>query len=89
VFANAIADSGKGIYMKINNIQVLDNPHIDKLCVIIPSYNEEGAITDVLIKWISLLNKLDINYTIRIYDASHDKTPVILEKFDEKNKSIQ
>ena len=44
-----------------------------ELCVVIPVYNEQGAIGDVLSKWDAALRKLCCDYVIRPYnDGSRD-----------------
>jgi dolichol-phosphate mannosyltransferase len=54
-------------------------PKID-LCVVMPVYNEEGAIAAVLAKWVKELDTLNINYQIHPYnDGSKDNTAAILE----------
>ncbi|MDP7319732.1 MAG: glycosyltransferase family 2 protein [Bacteriovoracaceae bacterium] len=51
------------------------------LSIIIPVYNEEGAIESVLRQWHEELDKLDIDYQICAYnDGSKDQTMTILNK---------
>lgn len=53
-----------------------------KLIVIMPVYNEEGAIGPVLEKWVSALNSLDLkdSFQIHVYnDGSKDRTAEILQ----------
>ncbi len=50
------------------------------LTVIIPVFNEEGSIKQVITDWISILRKLGIDFTIRVYnDGSTDKTMEVLK----------
>ena len=59
----------------------------DSLAVIIPVYNEEGAIANVLSKWCSALESLNIDYHIHAYnDGSKDNTDKILMEFEAKAK---
>lgn len=47
----------------------------DRLCVVMPVYNEEGAIGSVLEKWATALDALGIDYLIRPYnDGSRDSS---------------
>ena len=55
------------------------------LAIIIPVYNEEGAIETVIDKWTQELDKYEIDYNICAYnDGSKDKTAEILEKISSK-----
>lgn len=52
------------------------------LCVVIPVYNEEGAIENVLRKWTGMLDGLGIRYEIHAWnDGSRDSTGSILARF--------
>lgn len=54
---------------------------MENLAVVMPVYNEEGAIGIVINKWIDELNKLQIEYNIFAYnDGSKDNTATILEE---------
>ena len=58
---------------------------MENLAIIMPVYNEEGAIEGVINDWTNLLNDLKINYTIFAYnDGSKDNTSSILHKLKEK-----
>lgn len=52
----------------------------ESLAIIMPVYNEEGAISDVLADWITMLDALsDVRYQIHVYnDGSKDGTAMIL-----------
>lgn len=53
----------------------------EKLAIVIPVYNEEGAIATVLQKWVCKLDSMGITYSINAYnDGSKDHTAEILEK---------
>jgi glycosyltransferase involved in cell wall biosynthesis len=57
----------------------------EKLAVVIPVYNEEGAIAAVLEKWIDKLDRMGIFYTINVYnDGSKDHTAEILFQYAQK-----
>lgn len=52
----------------------------DKLCVVMPVYNEEDAIGPVLKKWTVALDALSIDYVIRPYnDGSKDKSLQVMQ----------
>lgn len=56
-----------------------------ELAVVMPVYNEEGAISNVVSKWISMLDTLNIDYNIFAYnDGSKDNTVPILKELSEK-----
>ncbi len=60
-----------------------------QLAVIMPVYNEEGAIKDVVEKWTQELNKHRINYNICVYnDGSKDNTAKILEELVHKEPRL-
>jgi len=64
----------------------------DSLAVIMPVYNEEGAIVAVLDQWLKMLDGLiDADYQIHVYnDGSKDGTKEILARYVEgkQNKLI-
>ncbi|MBQ6339103.1 MAG: glycosyltransferase family 2 protein [Kiritimatiellae bacterium] len=52
----------------------------DKLCVVMPVYNEEDAIGPVLQKWSAVLGDIGMDYTIRPYnDGSKDNSLVVMK----------
>jgi glycosyltransferase involved in cell wall biosynthesis len=52
-----------------------------ELSVIMPVYNEEGAIETVLAQWIGPLRSLGVRFEIRAYDdGSRDRTGAILAR---------
>ena len=54
---------------------------MEKLAVVMPVYNEEGAIGAVINKWMEKLDKLQIDYNIIAYnDGSKDNAAEILEE---------
>ena len=54
----------------------------DRLCVVMPVYNEEAAIGGVLEKWAKALNALKIDYVIRPYnDGSKDASLAVMREF--------
>ena len=60
------------------------------LKVIIPVYNEEGAINAVIEDWTSTLTKLNINFKIVTYnDGSKDKTLSYLKALEKENANLQ
>ena len=51
------------------------------LCVVVPVYNEEGAIENVLREWTAMLDGLGISYEIHAWnDGSRDATGAILAR---------
>jgi len=62
----------------------------EKLHIIIPVYNEEGAIDDVINDWTHTLSSLHINYTIYTYnDGSKDNTLTMLQKLAKENEHLR
>ena len=52
----------------------------ERLCVVMPVYNEQDAIGPVLEKWSKALDALQIDYTIRPYnDGSKDNTLAVMK----------
>lgn len=52
----------------------------EKLCVIMPVYNEQAIVGVVLSKWVRALDELDIDYVIRpCDDGSKDATLSVLQ----------
>lgn len=61
----------------------------EKLCVVMPVYNEEAAIGSVLQKWDDALSALGIDYEIRPYnDGSKDNSLAVMRKVAEGRKTI-
>ena len=61
----------------------------ERLCIVIPVYNEEAAIGAVLAKWSAELDRLGIDYTIRPYnDGSKDSSLAVLRAAAERNARI-
>lgn len=59
------------------------------LAVIIPVYNESGAIAKVINKWNTELLKTRINFKIYVYnDGSKDNSLEILRKLNKTNKNL-
>ena len=51
----------------------------DRLCVVMPVYNEQEAIGPVLAKWAKALDGLGVDYTIRPYnDGSKDNSLAVM-----------
>lgn len=52
----------------------------ERLCVVMPVYNEQDAIGPVLEKWTKALDALQVDYTIRPYnDGSKDNTLAVMK----------
>ena len=52
----------------------------DRLCVVMPVYNERDAIGNVLVKWDDELRRLGIDYEIRPYnDGSKDDSLAVMQ----------
>ena len=59
------------------------------LKIIIPVYNEEGAITEVISDWTSTLEKLKIDFLIYVFnDGSKDNTLEILQDLSKNNDKL-
>lgn len=59
------------------------------LSVVMPVYNEEGAIAEVVREWLDVLERLQVDYELRIYDdGSRDQTASILERLAEADPRI-
>lgn len=53
----------------------------ERLCVVMPVYNERDVIGGVLKKWATALNRLKIDYAIRPYnDGSKDDSLAVMQK---------
>ena len=61
----------------------------DKLCIVIPVYNEQEAIGQVLVKLDCALAALGIDYVIRPYnDGSKDNSLAVMRKIAESKQQI-
>lgn len=61
----------------------------DKLCVVMPVYNEQDAVNTVLEKWDDALSALNIDYCIRPYnDGSKDNSLAVMRKIAESKNRI-
>lgn len=61
------------------------------LSIVMPAYNEEGCVNNVVTKWTDLLNKYFKDENVKlivINDGSKDKTGAILDELSEKNKQL-
>jgi glycosyltransferase involved in cell wall biosynthesis len=60
-----------------------------ELVLIMPVYNEEGVIVEVLNQWLQALNELKIDFVIHAFnDGSKDSSLAILKHLEEKNDRI-
>jgi dolichol-phosphate mannosyltransferase len=60
-----------------------------ELTVVVPVYNEEGAIAGVLAEWAVALERLEIDYRLAVYDdGSRDGTPRILGDLAERDRRL-
>lgn len=60
-----------------------------ELAVVMPVYNEEGAIHGVINKWTQELLRLGIDFKIHAYnDGSRDNTLSILNRIANENKNV-
>lgn len=61
----------------------------ERLCVVMPVYNEEAIIGAVLEKWIGELDRLGIDYVIRPYnDGSKDGSLAVMREVAAKHPRI-
>lgn len=59
------------------------------LAVVMPVYNEEGSIANVVKKWTDSLEKLRIDYRLSVYnDGSRDSTEQILAGLSARNPRL-
>lgn len=62
---------------------------LERLCVVMPVYNEEAAIGAVLEKWTVELDRLGIDYVIRPYnDGSKDGSLAVMREVAAKHPRI-
>ena len=62
----------------------------DRLCVILPVYNEEAVVGDVLRKWDAELGRLGIDSVIRPYnDGSKDASLRVMRDFAATHKRVE
>ncbi len=62
---------------------------MEKLAVIIPVYNEQGAIGEVLTNWVLELRRLNISFSIFAFnDGSKDNTPSIIREHAQRFPEI-
>ena len=60
----------------------------EKLCVVMPVYNEREAIAPVLEKWVVALDELGVDYVIRPYnDGSKDDSLAVMREVAERLNS--
>ena len=60
-----------------------------ELAVVVPVYNEEGSISDVVKKWTNTLDRMKIDYRMSVYDdGSRDATGKILERLSKSNPRL-
>ena len=65
------------------------NEKNERLCVVMPVYNEQEAIGPVLRKWDSMLKGIGIDYEIRPYnDGSRDDSLVVMRKIGESLEKV-
>ena len=65
------------------------NEKKERLCVVMPVYNEQDAIGPVLCKWDTMLKGLGIDYEIRPYnDGSRDDSLSVMRKIGESLEKI-
>jgi len=58
-----------------------------ELAIVIPVFNEEEVIEQVLERWTQVLDSLPIEYQIHIYDdGSTDQTPYFLQKWSDRSQ---
>jgi glycosyltransferase involved in cell wall biosynthesis len=70
-------------------MEAATTPPEKELTVVVPVYNEEGAIAAVLASWAVDLERLGIDYRIAVYDdGSRDGTPRILGDLAERDPRL-
>jgi len=59
------------------------------LSLVMPTYNEEGAIEGVVVAWDEELARLGVSYEVRVYDdGSRDRTGELLERVAGKRPRV-
>lgn len=62
----------------------------EKLCVVMPVYNEEAAIGGVLEKWVGALDRMGLDYVIRPYnDGSKDGSLAVMRTAAERFPTVE
>ncbi len=62
----------------------------ERLCVILPVYNEEAVVGDVLREWDEELERLGIDYVIRSYnDGSKDESLRVMREFADAHRRVE
>jgi glycosyltransferase involved in cell wall biosynthesis len=70
-------------------MEAATHPTEAELTVVVPVYNEEASIADVLASWSSDLKGLGVRYRIAVYDdGSRDRTPRILEELARRDEHL-
>lgn len=60
-----------------------------ELIIIMPVYNEEGSIEEVVEKWIALFRAEGIDFELQVYnDGSKDKSAVLLDRLANEFKEL-
>lgn len=73
----------------MENGQYLKCPQKVDLAIVMPIYNEEECIVEVINSWLNTMNELKIEYKIiAINDGSKDGTETQLNKFNNNEKII-
>ncbi len=68
----------------------MQDPTSDRLCVILPVYNEEAVVGDVLRKWDEELGRLGIDSVIRPYnDGSKDGSLQVMKDFAVAHRRVE
>ncbi len=66
------------------------DPTPERLCVILPVYNEEAVVGDVLRKWDEELGRLGIDYVLRPYnDGSKDGSLQVMKDFAVAHRRVE
>lgn len=59
------------------------------LSLVMPAYNEEGAIAGVVEEWVAELERLGLDYEVRVYDdGSRDRTPELLDELARRHPRL-
>ena len=59
------------------------------VCMVMPVYNEEVCVTDVLVKWSTQFERMGLSYTIiAVNDGSTDDTLKALHNFQRTNPKL-
>lgn len=69
----------------------MENNQRCELCIVMPAYNEEGCIREVVRSWLQTLGDLDVvgGRLVVVNDGSRDETGDILDQLGAENQALR